>query len=155
MIYSSGVQARFWVNVDKSGECWNWTGYRLRGYGKFRPYQHPDRRWRFAHRVSYEIAYGAALTPDQCVCHKCDNPSCVNPEHLFLGTFADNAADRDRKGRQAKGSRIGLAKLTEESVRAYRARKWLPGEKAAEAKAIGMSRGKFYEAIRGVTWRHV
>lgn len=87
-------------------ECWLWQGWLSpQGYGRI-SYRDGNGKTRgvIAHRASYWIAFGE-LPSDLAVCHKCDNPPCVNPHHLFLGTAADNVADRDRKGRQAKGAR--------------------------------------------------
>lgn len=90
---------RFWRKVDKSGECWIWTGARAPppwDYGKFRL----DGRAVDAHRVSWEFSYGPI--PDGLwVLHRCDVPGCVRPEHLFLGTAQDNSRDMMRKGRGA------------------------------------------------------
>lgn len=94
------IADRFWPKVEKSDDgCWTWQAARDRkGYGKIGA---PGRAgWLFAHRVSYEIATGITLTPDVLVLHRCDNPPCVRPDHLFLGTHADNVADKIRKGRQ-------------------------------------------------------
>jgi HNH endonuclease len=86
---------RFWGRVDKSGECWEWTGsLGSHGYGEFGVAG--DRV--LAHRYSYELASGPI--PDGLyVCHHCDNRRCVRPDHLFLGTARDNALDMVRKGR--------------------------------------------------------
>lgn len=102
---------RFWSKVDKSGpvvrsdlgECWVWKGSRSRfGYGRF-PVEH--RRQVYAHRFAYELAYGPIVL-DLLVCHRCDNPPCVNPDHLFLGDNSDNIADRQSKNRQARREQI-------------------------------------------------
>lgn len=92
-------EERFWVKVDKSGgedACWLWIAHRNEnGYGTFGWKGNNSEK---AHRVAYELAYGVA--PEQLyVLHTCDNPPCVNPKHLFLGTHQDNTDDRDRKGR--------------------------------------------------------
>lgn len=88
----------FWVKVDKSGECWVWTGSRgSGGYGKVR-YQGA---LCFAHRLAWELTHGP-IPPGMSVCHSCDNRPCCNPAHLWLGTYADNMHDRDRKGRHGR-----------------------------------------------------
>lgn len=103
--FTAADAARFWAKVDRRGpdECWLWTAARFsNGYGAFRhgPLQ------RRSHRVSYEIAHGP-VADDALVCHSCDTPACVNPAHLWLGSHADNHADRNAKGRQARGDRNG------------------------------------------------
>lgn len=86
----------FWVRVVKTDSCWLWIGplNHPNGYGTL-VIRHQKYR---AHRVSYFIHYHN-LPTDKLVCHKCDNKVCVNPDHLFLGTYKDNAQDMSRKGR--------------------------------------------------------
>ena len=91
---------RWRAKVDMKGpdDCWEWLGCKSdRGYGSFKK----NKKMVRAHRYSYEHYKnnGESIPSNFCVCHHCDNPSCVNPDHLFLGTHKDNAQDRDRKGR--------------------------------------------------------
>jgi len=109
----------FWEKVDKTGDCWLWTaGKNKQGYGRFGIYRE-GRSFRInAHRVSYFISIGN-INNDLLVCHKCDNPTCVNPSHLFLGTHKDNAIDRVNKGRNNSptGDNHGLRKHPEAACR--------------------------------------
>ncbi len=88
---------RFFGNIEPSKGCWEWTACKLHGYGTIRVGNKNLR----AHRLSYEIFY-KQHPGDMHVCHHCDNPGCVNPEHLFLGTDQDNSNDKVAKGRQFK-----------------------------------------------------
>lgn len=95
------LMERFWNKVDTSNECWNWTGSKNKdGYGSVGSGLRS--RTMLAHRMSYAINVGE-IPKGMCVCHKCDNPSCVRPDHLFLGTRKDNMQDMVRKGRDDNG----------------------------------------------------
>lgn len=94
--------SRFWAKVDVRGpdECWEWQASLTRGgYGTFTVTKKPRRIAR-AHRFSLELVNG--VVPDGIVCHKCDNPLCVNPNHLWIGTHTENMQDALKKGRLTK-----------------------------------------------------
>lgn len=103
-----GLLERFESKFEKVDGCWEWMGYRNRtGYGGIGvPLSGRNSYFvqRYAHRVSWELYRGPI--PDKiCVCHRCDNPSCVNPDHLFLGSRKDNTQDMVKKGRHIEGAR--------------------------------------------------
>lgn len=111
------LNVRFWSKVDVRGdeECWPWVASVRRaeeGYGAF----WLDRRHQPSNRVAWILTYGH-IPHGEVVCHKCDNPRCCNPSHLFLGTPLQNNDDKVAKNRHAYGSRNGLAKLTEDQAR--------------------------------------
>lgn len=104
-----------------------------------------------AHRLSYSINNGP-IPDGYVVRHKCDNPSCINPEHLEVGTQADNIADKVSRGRQARGSGVGRAILTEESVREIRAS---PLKVSELSTLYGVSVVSIRNILRRKTWQHV
>lgn len=115
------LQARFWSKVNQRGpdECWPFVGaHSQAGYGRFSLHRQSAQ----AQRVAWLLAKGD-IPKGLNVLHKCDNPPCCNPAHLFLGTYADNNRDRSRKGRNVdlRGEKSGKAKLTWEQVRQIRA----------------------------------
>lgn len=108
------VSERFWSKVAKgsANECWLWQEATTEdGYGRFKL----DSISCLAHRVAWFLTY--SRWPELCVLHKCDNPPCVNPNHLFEGTRADNNQDKVKKGRQPRGEQNGKGKLTEVQVK--------------------------------------
>ena len=106
------ISKRFWEKVDKDSECWNWQGCKLpKGYGQF-SYKLKTEQ---SHRVSWMIHFGD-IPDGMHVLHHCDNPGCVRPDHLFIGTNADNKQDMMNKNRQAKGSRLPHTILSENDI---------------------------------------
>jgi hypothetical protein len=116
------------VSPEPTTGCWLWTGAAIRqGYG----YARANGRTRRAHRAIVEHRLGRELPPDVYVCHRCDNPACVNPDHLWLGTNADNMRDKQQKGRCSRneqrsgamrsGAEHYNAKLTPELIEQVRA----------------------------------
>lgn len=149
------LEDRFWEKVDKAGPCWLWTASKDRkGYGRI---MRPGGRGGplLATRVSWELHYGPI--PDGLfVCHHCDNPSCVRPDHLFLGDQFANMGDCSAKGRMHPGEQNGGAKLTEDDVREIRRRYRAGGiSQSALAREYGLCQASVHELISGKTWRHV
>jgi hypothetical protein len=135
-------------NTRAEGDCLIWTGTKRGGYGEV-DFGKPRVRM-LAHRASYEAFIGPI--GDKCVCHSCDTPTCINPKHLWLGTLQENTADRQAKGRQARGERNAPAKLTTEQVKAILAD--ARGCRRA-AKAYGVHMSTIMSIRRGDTWKHV
>ena len=159
---------RFWSKVDSSAgpdACWPWTGRtHYSGYGDLAFRVNGRREVHKAHRIAYTLAAGQSVQGDQSVCHRCDNPRCCNPAHLWVGTHADNMHDRDRKGRHYRGGAHDpvrgvdhpRAKLTEKDVREIR-RLYAAG--GMGLKALGKQFGITPMTVRAVvtrkSWRHI
>lgn len=139
---------RFWSKVDRRGEdeCWEWRRYRVRGYGQFKI----DGRWRRAHRVAWELTR-SAIPAGLNVCHHCDNPTCCNPGHLFLGTHADNRADAVAKGRAATGERHGSAKIRDAQIPYIRAMCSAGLSQRDVARAYGIGDAQISQIMRGTS----
>ena len=153
---------RFWIKVNKDGtvpehmphlgQCWIWTAGKLKdGYGHYRFNGKPCR----AHRVSYELANGE-IPVGFFVLHKCDNPVCVNPDHLVLGTVADNAKDMTRKGRgrYSYGEKNGQSKLTHEKVAKIR-KMYSLGEVSQKriSEIFGVAESRINEIVNYKSWK--
>ncbi len=153
----SNTKAKFWERVQKTDGCWLWTGAKNGGgYGVFHLGRQDGKQLRAgAHRYSYALHNGP-IPAGMDVLHKCDNPACVNPDHLFLGTQADNDADRNAKGRQAKGARMGAAKLTEGQVLAIR-RAYADGRAKLKklAAEYGVSAMQIWRVVSRQQWTYL
>ncbi len=147
------LEERFWSHVDKTGDCWIWTACTTRfGYGAVQV----NGRNVHAQRVAYELHYGP-IPVGLCVMHKCDNPPCVRPEHLMVGTLADNCRDMHAKGRGkcGVGERSGAAKLTEEAVRDIRRRSSSGERKCDLAVEFAVSKATVTLVTQRKVWTHV
>lgn len=147
--------ALFWGRVQKSDGCWEWQGRRDHGgYGRFDVGPRGANKPLLAHRISWEMANGP-IADGLHVCHKCDNPPCVNPAHLFLGTNADNVADAVRKRRHTFGETKHFAKLTEADVLSIRARRASGEELQHIANDHGVTASTVSNIALRKSWRHL
>ena len=176
--------ARFWAKVNRNGRtvrpelgpCWEWTAGKFAGgYGAFTERLGTrHKKLRKAHRVAFALAFGE-IADGLLVCHRCDNPSCCNPCHLFLGTHADNHHDRDTKGRGCHGARSHLHHLNprfDRSSASHGAERWNAKLTDADALLIrflvargalrrhvgewfGVSEATIDGVVWGKTWKHV
>ncbi len=160
--------SRFWAKVVKGDGCWTWTGATANGYGVLGMKTEHGWRFSYAHRLSWQIAYGEVPT-GMSVLHHCDNRPCVRPDHLFLGTTQDNLADMRAKGRgfvpktrsgpdhhwfgrDVRGSANPHARLTASDVAEIR-------EQAGKvtgaelARRYGVTRSHIGHILRGDRWR--
>lgn len=148
------IEIRFWQRVDKrgTGDCWNWTAGLLKGYGQVGRNSYNEI---MAHRLSYVFENGP-IPKGMCVLHRCDNPLCVNPGHLWLGTTAENNADCQKKGRHKFGRFPGSlhpkARLSESDVLAIRASTAKVSEIAAN---YGIKPAHASSIRQRYIWKHI
>lgn len=173
--------ASFWNRVDRTADadCWEWQGKRIaKGYGKFIHQQNNVIREFLTHRMAYFLTYGS-IPKGKIICHKCDNPACCNPSHLYAGTYSQNNFDTCRRGGKkgkgwnavrcsgdshwshrrpdavTRGSKVGGSKLTEADVVEIR-RRYSSGEKVKALSAeFGIHEMSVYPILQRKTWRHV
>jgi hypothetical protein len=140
---------KFWARVEKTDTCWIWRGpTNVHGYGRVGIHL----RKQYAHRVAWTLTNGE-VPAGLCLLHRCDNPPCVNPAHLFLGTRSDNAKDKVSKGRQSKGDSRPNAKLSMDKAEAIR-REHAQGavSACALARRYGVRPSQITRVLRGVGW---
>lgn len=147
------VSDRFWAKVDLQSEgCWNWLASKNRkGYGRFSV----GRQYITASRMSWFLYHNELLPPEVQVCHKCDNPACVRPSHLFAASNFVNQRDMCNKKRQAKGGAIGIAKLDDLRVMAIRQARADGQTCTVLAKAYGVTISTIWMICLGLTWTHL
>lgn len=167
-IERSALRFRSKIAATPDSGCWEWTGGKtMGGYGKFKV----GGRTLPAHRIAYRLHNGVFPPTSLFVCHSCDNPGCVNPAHLFIGTPLDNMRDKVAKGRSSRGEKhalsmlgtqtprkgvqCGAAKLTDRKVRSIRDRR-ARGESARElAKKFEVRVSTVYRILAKEAWSHV
>lgn len=147
-------QPEFWSLVEKKSEteCWLWLGaINPWGYGRFKF----NGVQTMSHRVAYRLTTGENID-GKVAMHKCDTPACCNPNHLVIGTHADNQQDKFKKNRQAKGETNGQSFLTEQQVKEARS-KYKPRVVTYKmlANEYGVCKDTMQKAIRGIYWKHL
>lgn len=154
-------RARFWTCINRNGpipphvpeigRCWEWIRAKCPdGYGRMRV----GDRVAYSHRVSWAIHFGQPPL-DRLVCHKCNNPACVNPAHLFLGTNQENCDDKVRKNRQSSGKRGGRRKLTGIKVDEIKALCSAGATHKSVASKFGVCRSTVDRIVAGKIWKPI
>lgn len=147
-------EQRFWSGVEKTDNCWNRNiGVRGGRYSYFRI----NGINVAAHRYSYELHFGEKVPDDMLICHRCDNPRCVNPHHLFIGSHKDNVRDCQEKGRRRtpkRGEESPFAKLTNAQVLEIRSTPHFIGFDKIFAERFGVCRQHIQGIRTGRTRKH-
>lgn len=152
----TSVAERLWSRVDKGHGCWLWRGYvTAAGYGQMGA--------GLTHRVSYELTYGPIPTGLE-ICHSCDTPNCVRPDHLFIGTHAENMADMAIKNRSnygrhpesiKRGEQVGTSILTSAQVIEIRLQHKAGMTQAQLARQYRVTASCIYDVIKRKNWAHI
>lgn len=140
---SESLQDRFWSKVDRSGDCWLWTGakdLRYQPVGRFAIMVSGKRHQVTVHRLAYELTYGPVPT-GQCVLQSCGNSLCINPEHLLLG--------------QRSGGQRPRAGLTPQDILDIRARFAAGASQASIARRYNVSHATVGKIVRRLSWSHI
>lgn len=155
MRYRKSLEERFWprLKITDLNGCWEWTGHKLRGYGQIGVggRQHG---LIYTHVLAWMIENGSEVPTKMCVCHSCDNRSCCNPSHLFIGTPKDNTQDMIAKGRHSHGERAAK-KLSKTDVTVIRERARSGGNHRLIAADYGVSRSLVSSIASGKRWAYV
>jgi hypothetical protein len=149
------IEERFWAKVQKTDGCWLWTGSKMpKGYGSFGY----GRRTRTAHRMAFEWAKGP-VPPGLFVCHHCDTPACVNPDHLYAGTAQQNTDDMMRRGRRRDGgpkpNEAYNQKLNPVAIRVIRYLRSRGVSGPRLARAYRLDHTTVYAICKREVWKHV
>lgn len=139
--------------LAEEGKCWEWSASKAgRGYGQIKiP---GTRKQIYAHRLSYMIHKGE-IAEGMEVCHTCDNPGCVNPLHLFLGTSKDNAQDMKSKDRHLKGAKNKKAKLDDDKVREIHKLSKQGVSQGNIARTFEVAQSTVWKILKGERWEHI
>lgn len=152
---TENLEERFWEKVVILGhkDCWEWKAAKVGiGYGHFGV----EGKLKLAHRMSYQFASGKKIPDGMCVLHTCDNPGCVNPQHLVLGTIQENNQDKARKKRSSWGEKASTAKLTRKQVQEIRElyKPWVVSTRKLATK-YGLGKSAIWRIISRQSWDNV
>jgi len=146
---------RFFSKVAKTNSCWVFAELNSHGYGQFATRVNGKCRNNLAHRYMYEMYHELTIDKESYICHTCDNPACVNPEHLFLGDAQANMADKVAKNRQAKGEGVAASKLTESQVLDIRKRQSEGVQMKYLSEVYNVSKTTISHICGNKTWRYL
>ena len=157
-VFPMDIRLQRLSTIDPDTGCWNWTSSTRNNYGRLIVGSRTDgtRKSVSAHRLSYETFVGT-IPDGMVVCHKCDNPKCINPDHLFVGTRQDNVDDREAKNRNNHfvGESSGRAKLSETDVVSMRRLREKGETFQSIADRFGVAKKTTIQAVKGETWKHI